>query len=423
VNIRHRVEPDGRITVLGNALPAAEYEAQLDAGGYEAAMFEDGVMDGAVWAVVDGAPTAAAFVLVTAPDFFPRADEEVLQEWSDTNPARAAWHQFKEGGPKPLSAGRFAPNLLLKDPWRGEPFFIKADNTVAALVSRPMAQAADGSAPPKAAGFRRQASGFLADSASNEFAPGWDVSYDELDGTFYYTTHGLGSPFPEDVKLCASANAYWPAASPDAARTFERPGIPSAIPMLDDELGFHPDSPYGGPDAKPGWDGEFGPFFQTHEGVAGVNSADVRRSDYVYNATQLTFASRVFDLSSEELIRRMETLRVCLEVIPKAGSEMPSLTHYWIVSATAVRNAEPPAMHYTFELCVPDNAHAQPVVASTVTSADAPGYWRLWRPVSNRIKAQCHFGDPDDLVPRSVRYALYDEATGTYGDWQERETG
>ncbi|MGY4648004.1 hypothetical protein [Mycobacterium sp. URHB0021] len=419
VNIRHRVEPDGRITVLGNVLPADEYEAQLDAGGYEAAMFDDGVMDGAVWAMLDDVPAAAAMVLVTAPDFFPRADEEALQAWSDTRPARAASHQFKEGGPKPLSAGRFAPNLLLKDPWSGQPLFAKTDTTATALVSRP--PAADAGVTADAAGFRRQAGGFLADSASNEFAPGWDVSYDEMDGTFYYTTHGLGSPFPEDVKFCASANAYWPAASPDAARSFQRPGIPTAIPMLDHELGLHPDSPDGGTDAAPGWDGEFGPFFQTRNGMAGVNSADIRRSDYVYNTTQLTFASRVFDLSSEELIRRMEALRVCLEAIPEAGSEMPSLTHYWIVSATAVRNAEPPAMRYVFEFCVPDNAHARPVVSHTVTSAGAPGYWRLWRPAGNRIKVECRFDGADDLVPCAVRHASYDAATGKYGDWQQRE--
>ena len=412
VNIRHRVESDGGITVLGNALPAGEYEAQLDAGGYEAAMFDDGVMDGAVWAVVDGEPTAAAFVLVTAPDFFPHADEEDLQAWSETDPARAASQQFKEGGPEPLSAGRFVPNLLLKDPWRGEPLFAKTDNTATAVVSRPAPAADD---RPPTVEFPRRGGGFLCDSASNEFAPGWDVSYDELGGTYYYTTHGLGSPFPEDVKLCASANAYWPAASPDTARSFERPGIPTAIPMLDEELGFHPDSPRGGPDAKPGWDGEFGPFFQKRDGAAGVNSADIRRSDYVYNAAQRTFGSRVFDLSSEELIRRMEALRVCLEHIPKEGSEMPSLTHYWIVSADAF------AGHYSFELCVPDNAQAKPVVSQAVTKDGAPGYWRLWRPVSDRIKVECRFADRGDLVPSFVRYARYDEATETYGAWQRRE--
>lgn len=417
VNIRHRVEPDGRITVLGNALPDGEYEAQLDAGGYQAAMFDDGVMDGAVWAVVDGVPSAAAFVLVTAPDFFPRANEEDLQAFSETDPARGPSHQFKEGGPKPLCAGRFAANLLLTDPWRGEPVFARADDTVTALVSRPITPGAVG--PRTAPDFPRPAGGFLADSASNEFAPGWDVSYDDLDGTYYYTTHGLGSPFPEDVKLCASANAYWPAASPDAARSFERPGVPTAVPMLDDELGFHPDSPDGGPDAVPGWDGEFGPFFETRGGAAGVNSADIRRSDYVYNATQLTFASRVFDLSSQELIRRMEALRECLDVIPKAGSEMASLTKYWIVSATVLHSAESPATGYAFELCVPDNAHARPIVSRTVTSAGASGYWRLWRPVSNRIKAECRFAGPDELVPCSIRYASYDEATGAYGGWRE----
>jgi hypothetical protein len=155
--------------------------------------------------------------------------------------------------------------------------------------------------------------------------------------------------------------------------------------------------------------------------VAGVNSADVRRSDYVYNATQRTFASRVFDLSSEELIRRMEALNACLEAIPKAGSDMPSETDYWIVSATGGRSGESSATHYTFELCVPDNGRAQTVVSRAVTSAAAPGYWRLWRPVSKRVKAECRFDGPDDLVPRLVRYVSFDETTGTYGEWQQRE--
>ncbi|CAB3751654.1 hypothetical protein [Paraburkholderia solisilvae] len=420
VNMRHRVEPDGRITVLGNTLPPGEYEAQLDAGGFEAAMFDDGTMDGAVWADIDGVPASAAFVLVTAPDFFPRADEEDLQAWSKTNPSRAAWHEFKEGGPTPLSAGRFVPNLLLKDLRRDAPLFTRADNTATAVVGRPLPQGSE-NPQPEVADFRRHAGGFLPDSASDEFAPGWDVSYDELDGTYYYTTHGLGSPFPEDVKFCASANAYWPAASPDAARTFERPNIPTAVPMLDDELGFHPESPDGTPDAKPGWDGEFGPFFETRDGVPGVNSADIRRSDYVYNATQNTFASRVFDLSSDELIRRIEALRACLDAIPKAGSTMPSETHYWVVGAKAVRDTDARAPRYTFELCVPDNAHARTVESRTVENAAAPGYWRVWRPVGNRIKAECRFDGPDGLVPRSVRYARFDDATDRYGEWQVRD--
>ena len=98
---------------------------------------------------------------------------------------------------------------------------------------------------------------------------------------------------------------------------------------------------------------------------------------------------------------------------------MASLTHYWVVSATADHNAEP---LYAFELCIPDNGRAQPVVSGAVTSPGAPGYWRLWRPVSDRIKAECRFGAPGDLVPRSVRYASFDERAGAYGDWQEHQT-
>ena len=59
---------------------------------------------------------------------------------------------------------------------------------------------------------------FLSDGCSDVFAPGWDVTFAEQGDTRFYATFGLGSPFPEDVKLCAAANAFWPAASPDAAR-------------------------------------------------------------------------------------------------------------------------------------------------------------------------------------------------------------
>ena len=54
----------------------------------------------------------------------------------------------------------------------------------------------------------------------------------------YLSSRGLGSPFPEDAKLCAMLNSFWPAVAPDAARTFGQ--TPTGIPLLDTELGLHP---------------------------------------------------------------------------------------------------------------------------------------------------------------------------------------
>ena len=53
------------------------------------------------------------------------------------------------------------------------------------------------------------------------FAPGWDISVDgRAGGPEHLAAYGLGSPFPEDSKLCAALSAFWPAVAPDAARTF-----------------------------------------------------------------------------------------------------------------------------------------------------------------------------------------------------------
>src|SRR5215475_13888047 len=81
----------------------------------------------------------------------------------------------------------------------------------------------------------------------------------------YLAAYGLGSPFPEDAKLCAALNSFWPAAAPDASRTFAVQYAPTAIPLLDCELGYHKDHPLvrqRRAKRSHGWDGEQGPFFE-----------------------------------------------------------------------------------------------------------------------------------------------------------------
>lgn len=53
------------------------------------------------------------------------------------------------------------------------------------------------------------------------------------------SSYGLGSPFPEDAKLCAALSTFWPAAAPDTARTyfeveFDRGTV---CPLTDEENG------------------------------------------------------------------------------------------------------------------------------------------------------------------------------------------
>jgi hypothetical protein len=244
VNIRHRVEqgPEGELITDLNTLTPPMFTDILKDGGYEAALYEDSSCDGAVLADVSGLPlpqSRPAFSIIAVPDFFPYAGQIDLEQWANGFPSHNHGHQFKEGGPAPLCEGRLAANATMG--WPGDlsrPAFARADETMVAVVGRPYAQAAG---PTNADRIALRTTSFLTDACSNEFAPGWDISFAEDDAGKYYATFGLGSPFLEDVKLCAAANAYWPAASPDAGRTFHR--SPTAIPMLDSELGYHPSHP------------------------------------------------------------------------------------------------------------------------------------------------------------------------------------
>src|SRR4029077_2331345 len=149
-----------------------------------------------------------------------------------------------------------------------------------AIVGRPKEPAT--SIPPSRergslVGQWARTTSYLTDAASNQFAPGWDVTFGGSIWKKFYTTYGLGSPFPEDVKLCAASNSFWPAAAPDASRTFDRKSTPTAIPMLDEELGYHPRNPDRPPGASTdtGWDGEHGPFFEYVDGKRVVNVCDI----------------------------------------------------------------------------------------------------------------------------------------------------
>src|SRR6185437_1168933 len=89
------------------------------------------------------------------------------------------------------------------------------------------------------------------------FAPGWDISTDRTRASGTQVQHlaayGLGSPFPEDSKLCAALSTFWPAVAPDATRTFQPNNKwPTVSPLTDEEIGITGNLP---------WDGETGPHF------------------------------------------------------------------------------------------------------------------------------------------------------------------
>jgi hypothetical protein len=323
-------------------LPRKEFDDALDQGGYEAAHHTDDACDGAVVAIVEGLPDGIrnlpAYSLVTAPDFFPLSDQLEVTSWVRRSFQNAQEH-FSQGAPWPLCEGRLPANIELPRPDNLKvKSFDRGDETITAVVGMNFL-----TAKTNAPGRLKRFSSFLPDAASNVFAPGWDVSFSSDDDGPYLAAYGLGSPFPEDAKLCAALNSFWPAVAPDASRTFRQQGSPTAMPLMDYELGYHPRHEKvraGLVESNPGWDGEYGPFFETVGGKDYVNYADIRRSDLVSNALRNELTIRLTaPIDSDQMIARMEALRASIKAFPP-GEDVVSTTGLWLVAAEAVATWE-----------------------------------------------------------------------------------
>jgi len=310
VNIRHKVDPAGPATQtpqdLGT-LGAAAFSTAMANGGYAAAHFTDDSCDGCLEAVITGLATAVenfpGFSLITAPDFFPVADQFEVE--TDATIRRV----------EPLSKGRLAVNPTLPRPSNPSEFaFSRTDKTMTAVVG------AFATGPQSTiVGHANRVVSFLPDGASNVFAPGWDTSRSRDALGVFLTSSGLGSPFPEDAKLCAALASFWPAVAPDNGRTFGNRGFGNQLPMLDEELGFHPNHERvqsGELASFRGWDGEFGPFFEKVGANTHVNFVTIERSDYVSNALAgLIRVSLTAEVQSEDLIARHQALRACERIL------------------------------------------------------------------------------------------------------------
>jgi hypothetical protein len=365
-------------------------------GGYYAAMFEDSICDGCVTCSVHIEEETdqvrkrklqqifPAFSLVAAPDFFPLADSYDLTDYDKDGES-----SFMEGGYENLSGSRVlanpnivAPNgfesafpddkkissiqrpqhpehyelynTVVEAPTVEDQIRYDVSDTLLAIitgVSKPFNGYYEGKEIYKSPKMRDyDATSFLSDTASFIFAPGWDITYssDHKNKT-YLATFGLGSPFPEDMKLCAAANGMWPVASPDAARTFQG-GLkplpvfntvpPCAIPLMDDEIGYHGSHPEvkskAGLNPSYGWDGEQGPFFENHDQSYWVNFTDIGSSDYIENLQDSSIGfnmEKLRNLKCEELVFRIDCLRKCKEKTEGTKKEFSAL---WLVSAEKV---------------------------------------------------------------------------------------
>ena len=276
VHVRHRVDDDGSRTDLNER---ADVTAVVAAGGYRAQHYLDFTGDGFVAAVVpqlasDVPRRRSAYSIVAAPDFFPSTDQRELTEWTASRVPSRLRASIWQRPPDALSDDRLPPNITV----RGSGFRAD-DDTVTALVSLPSGAAAR---PTRLEDVRTERHSHLPDDAAGFFAPGWDISVDgRPGGPMHLAAYGLGSPFPEDSKLCAAISAFWPAVAPDAARTFEpKPDWPTVAPLTDAEVGSAGQLP---------WDGVPGPRLVRLDGQELVEYASFDHADYVTNSLLGTF--------------------------------------------------------------------------------------------------------------------------------------
>jgi hypothetical protein len=301
VHVRTLVDPELGVRDLNDDPEVAELVRR---GGYDALHHIDHSGDGWVVAeapqlAVDVPRSVPAYSLVTAPDFHPYCDQRELMEWWVQRAPSAIRRLVWSTPPLTLADERLAPNLQLTDvDFRAE------DDTVTAIVALPERRREPRPINPG----RPRRHTHLPDGAAGVFAPGWDTSRDETGGTPHLAGYGLGSPFAEDAKLCAALSAFWPAAAPDAARSFSRT-LRSVCPLTDEELGLV------GDDVDPlPWDGVPGPSRRRRDGVEVVDYASFDHVDYVEQALAGRFTTRLTcAITTDEYVHRvLSTARVYL---------------------------------------------------------------------------------------------------------------
>ncbi len=302
VHARTKINPGSQPPTDLNG--TANVGAAVAAGNYNAQLYVDFTGEGWLKVAVPqiSGPSLAdplpAYVLLSAPDFFSSCGQREVSEWSNDGSkipptlAKAVWGV----SPMSLCETRLPANLQLP----GTPF--TADETTVTAV---VGMADDGTGTILMLGDAIRSS-TLPDDAAGEFAPGWDVSVDVKGpietGTPHLAAYGLGSPFPEDAKLCAALSTFWPAVAPDVYRTMSmHTGNPrlrgTVAPLTDEEIGQIGDLP---------WDGVLGPQIIDVGGNKFLEMPRFQNVDYVLNAVQNRFSLRLLSrITTEEYESRV----------------------------------------------------------------------------------------------------------------------
>lgn len=279
VHIRHKVDNTGNVINLNQHATMMD---ELRAGKFDALHYLDFTADGYVNAHCPALEASiplriAAYSLLCAPDFYPLCNQRRLSEWLESMPSVT---DLFPTPPTCLSDTRTPANVQ-----SFKAIFSRADMGVTAIVAQPDQRTGDVAAlKPNVAPARRAAC--LPDAAAGIFAPGWDIGRDhdksvspELE---HLAAYMLGSPFPEDAKLCAALSSFWPAVAPDSAQAFEPHNNRHTIkPMLDSEIGK---------DSGIAWDGITPPKHYLNNDQPHIAFTSSLYGDYTQNALDGKFS-------------------------------------------------------------------------------------------------------------------------------------
>jgi hypothetical protein len=291
--------------VLSDLNELDDVNAAVNKGGYDALLYMD--MTGEGWVDVrvpqlagaNGveASSRPAYTLLSAPDLFPSSGQRELSRWTSSKeiPASFRGGQIWGADPFPLSEMRFPANLQLP-----QTPFGATDDTMTAVVG--MGSGAGLPSLVRVPDALRAST--LPDDGAGVFAPGWDASVDVKGafqtGVMHLAAYGLGSPFPEDAKLCAALSTFWPAVAPDVYRTMPIHSGSyrgTVAPLTDEEIGQIGNQP---------WDGVAGPQLVQQGGQTLVEFASFLNVDYVTTAAENRFNNRLLSrVSAEEYQRRV----------------------------------------------------------------------------------------------------------------------
>ncbi|MEM7468714.1 MAG: hypothetical protein AAF387_17740 [Pseudomonadota bacterium] len=304
VHVRTRVFSDGTTT---RDLNESENVRAIVASGkhgnadpYTAHHYTDFAGDGWVSTKIAGLPghldrRIPAYSILAAPDFYPYVSQSELLDWALGELRSIISKRVWRVPPLTLADQRAAPNLDLR---RFNAPFVPADVTVSAMVGLYESAKQADSAFSSAQKIPRVTS--LPDGAAGFYAPGWDTSldYDDEEDQPFLAAHGLGSPFPEDAKLCAAISAYWPSVAPDTSRSYGWQYQNRIVaPMTDKEIGL---------EGAPPWDGIVGTRRVQSDSGDFLEVEDFDHLDYIKTALANQFTlSETMKVTQEEYQARI----------------------------------------------------------------------------------------------------------------------